>query len=185
MRGRERIYGNLGYKVEYLPKREKFRGFPGPLFEPCIATDPQGNKFYCFADRGGKTHRAMKVQDSIRHMARISEPSTDHVLVQVAPGELVWHLDKLTSIEEIARQLYEFAADAKLAGICHRDIRPWNVFIDEKSIVTVIDWDLSDGNASDIDRQDVDKFLRLMKGEIDFNTAWSWTLSWYPAWCRH
>jgi RIO-like serine/threonine protein kinase len=131
----------------------------------------------------------MEVQNSIPHMAQFSEASKDHILLKVADGEQVWHMRAVKNVRKIQKQLFEFARASNAHGLFHGDIRPWNVFLNKRGQVTVIDWNLSafapdHGGRGKIDLTDVRKLIKLLKGEIRFQDAWAWEPSWYPDWCR-
>ncbi|HEX5245451.1 MAG TPA: phosphotransferase [Tepidisphaeraceae bacterium] len=185
MRTRESIYIPLGYDVAYV-KREKFRGWGSSPVEQeyCIARK-DGAEFYAWYDRDGLYADIMKVQDHIPHMARFREPAQNHILMEAASGQLIWHMNSAPDAAEVERQLSEFAASAGGNEFAHQDIRPWNVFIDEHSYITVIDWGNSRRGKSSVDAEDVAKFSKLLRGEITFQVAWGWNPHWYPEWCKH
>jgi len=183
MRVRESTYTRLGYTVTY-EKREKYRGFQGPLLDVCHATK-DGKKFVAIRTPDSY-QKIMQIQASIPHVAQYSEPAGGHILMDHAVGDLVWHLNSApTAISEIERQLLEFANGARSNGIIHRDVRPWNVFMDDDRKITVIDWGNNQLADNDLDIEDTKRLVRLLRGEITFQEAWGWTPGWYPAWCKH
>ena len=193
-----------GYAVKY-DNGPKARGFDRA--NACIATKV-GKTFYAFTDRG-HYGRIKAVQDAIPHMARIDRIIEDVVLFEKADGKLLWdNLDPMPNIEDIERQLYEFAEGTKKCGLVHGDLRPWNVFF-HKGRITVIDWDLSvfvedmrpdrepvKGHyarahpgrpvhaLADIDIVDAGRFARLMRGESTYKEIKWDRPGWVPQWCR-
>jgi hypothetical protein len=178
MRVRESIYAPLGYKTTYS-RQPRFRG--SGTIDLCHA-EKDGKRFVAVP---AKEHfsRIINIQDSIPHMARMSEMRDGHVLMEVAPGELVWHLERIDNPQIIEAQLTDFVAATSALDLVHQDIRPWNVFWDGTNI-TVIDWGNSRFGKDGADAGDVLRMGRQMRGEITFTEAWGWSIAWHPAWCK-
>lgn len=140
--------------------------------------------FFVFHDRDGLYSEIMKAQDRIPHMALFREPSQNHILMDTAPGQLIWHLENAPDPTLVERQLIEFVEGANGNGFSHQDIRPWNVFADEQSRITVIDWGNSRRVKNNVDAEDVAGFVKFLRLEVTPREAWGWHPHWHPAWCK-
>ncbi len=211
MRHRESVLVPLGYDVTYQ-KRLKYRG--SGEAEVCIATKDGRNHFAIVADERlfapGHFARLKAVQDSIPHMARVAELARDVVVFEEATGSLLWEMESKIPIDDVERQLLEFANATGANGLINGDLRPWNVFIDDADALKVIDWGLSafavdltpdhhlvkghyskmhptlgSSERARIDLVDAQRIIRMLKGDIGYVEAWGHgPPSWRPIWCK-
>ena len=94
----------------------------------------------CPDDNPDHYQRIESIQTTIPHMARMVGPIEDIVLLEEARGILLWHLENRPDISLVESQLTEFALATKRNDLINGDIRPWNVFFDDRDGVQVIDW---------------------------------------------
>jgi hypothetical protein len=89
---REEILSPLGYTITYR-EQQKYRG--SGVRKLCTAVK-DGVTYFAFRvslpDRPEHYRRIERIQASIPHMARIAGTIEDVVLLEKAPGELLWEL---------------------------------------------------------------------------------------------
>lgn len=134
---RESILTPHGYRVTYV-RRPGYRGSDPK--DICIA-EINGVTYYPFKDPG-HYGRIRAIQDRIPHMARFTDTIDDVILMEAAPGTLLWEIDSPPDPSIIATQLTEFADATRDQKLIHGDVRPWNVVVNG-DVVRIIDWNLS------------------------------------------
>jgi hypothetical protein len=149
-----------------------------------------------------------EIQQQLPLAAQITDVVDKVFIVERAPGVLLWEMDD-EKAPDVSGQLYSFVSSLELVGLVHGDIRPWNIFYDAATkSIKVIDWGfsffISDGipqgalghiryrghnpsQPSTIDLNDADKTLKVLKGEISFESAWNHgpnERDWWPKWAK-
>ncbi len=204
---RDALLTQYGYETRY-ENQLKYRG---SSLVPICKARKDGNTYFPVRDSSGHLRRLASVQNSIPHIARIAYVVEDVVLFEEACGRLLWEMDELPGLDMVASALLTFAKATASVSIINGDVRPWNVFVDEVGGVQVIDWGLSSftdtltldhhllvghyrsfhpnvpvASITDIDRIDVERLVRLMKGETSYRDEWTGDPpSHFPKWCRN
>jgi len=201
MRHRQRILEPLGYTVRYL-WQHKFNG--QRVSRICIASKDD-REFFVHNQQAEFYRKLHGVQGSIPRIAKIERQIEGVTLIERAKGDLLWHFDSPPVAAVVEDQLLEFAAATTLNGLIHADIRPWNIFLDSKQNLTVIDWSQAHFYGDNIDLQPThhesaaDKSLkinqidtdaahrvgRLIRREITIQEMGHGRMNWSPSWCRN
>ena len=121
--------------------RPKYRG--AGSVKVCIATKNTVNYYATRIpppDTPGHHCRIVNIQNSIPRMARLVGPFDDVILAEEATGTSLWDLDSVPDCGRVERELVEFAHATQEHNLIHGDLRPWNVYYDDRYGVQVIDW---------------------------------------------